>query len=313
MPRPAPSIAVADNAALVPSSSPLSRPWYPGQALPPRVRPPRALLEASMAAAARAGVSAPLPAAMGAEGDDSGEGKETLTHGGEAREGASATLPATEAQATEQQRAPARPQRPPPSSCAPPSPRGGEETEQGPEYPLAPVDDAARSALVDEILKACEPGDPVLAAICRLLKSVLGVPMASVTLISHAQAWFRGGEGGAGGGAGGAGAGGGGGGGGGIGGSCAASAAAAAEAASSSASNSDLKSSSSSAAATSCDPDPMPRGRVLCAYSLIGEPDVRRERGRFLVFFFYVRSLFLCLSLARSLAFAFLLLCRRRR
>jgi hypothetical protein len=87
-----------------------------------------------------------------------------------------------------------------------------------------PPGDAARAATVDAILADCEPGDPVLASVWRLLRSVLRARTASVTLVSAHQAWFRGG--------------------------CDAAPA----------------------------PGPAPRGRVLCAYSLIGEPDVRRGR-----------------------------------
>ena len=133
--------------------------------------------------------------AMGVDGDGGG--------GGGGKPLASATnRPPQVPQPRQQQQGPAC------SSCVLTS-QDDNGAEEG-EYPLTPIDDDARSALVDEILKACEPGDPVLASICRLLKSVLGVPMASVTLISHAQAWFRGGEG-ADAGAGGEGAGGGGG------------------------------------------------------------------------------------------------------
>ena len=281
----------ADNAAGNSSSSPLSsrdRPWYPGQPLPPQVRPSRALLEASRAAAARAGVvsAPPLPAAVGDVVVDDDEDGESLTQ-------KEASAKATTTPTTQPPPAPA----PPPPSCAlpllPPATAAGDEGE----YPLTPVDDEARSALVDEMHKACEPGDPELAAICRLLRSVLGVPMASVTLISHAQAWFRGGESISGSSAGG-------GGGGGNNGSCAAAAAAA---------NSKPSSSSSVAAAgtagtaggtgtekATSDPDPMPRGRVLCAYSLIGEPDVRR-RGEVVksCFSFPLSFLYLSLSFRR--------------
>ena len=232
------------------------RPWYPGQPLPPQERPSRALLEASLAAGARAGVSAPLPAAMTAVAADADDWESPAPH--RAPEAASRHPP------------PRQPASPAPSPCAlQAGARAGAEA--GAEYPLTPAGDAARSALVDEILRACEPGDPVLAAVCRLLRSVLGVPMASVTLISHAQAWFRGGEGGSpGGGASGGGASGGGGGGGG-GGSCSAAAAAAAAAAE----GGSPGPRPGPAAAGGGDPGPMPRGRVLCAYSLIGEPDVR--------------------------------------
>lgn len=243
------------------SPSPLSsrdRPWYPGQPLPPQERPSRALLEASLAAAAKAGVSAPLPAGMmGAEEDADGEESETQTRGG----GAATTEAAPRTEAAT----------PAPLSCAGAAAAAAEADDDG-GYPLTPVDDDARSALVDDILRACEPGDPVLASICRLLRSVLGVPMTSVTLISHKQAWFRGGEsaneGASSGGAGG-----------GSGASCSAAAAAAAP---------NSKSNSTS------DPDPMPRGRVLCAYSLIGEPDVSRER----LFFFWGGGFLSSLSLS---------------
>ena len=239
----------------------------PGLPLPPLERPPRALLEASLAAEARAGVSAPMPAAIVNDAD----GCKTRTE--------SATKTATTALVAQQ------PQQPPQPSCsscllaAAPGPGDEQGQEQEGEYPLTPVGDDARSALVDKILKACEPGDPVLASICRLLRSVLGVPMASVTLISHAQAWFKGGESvtseGAGGGGGGSGG-------------CS-PAASGAEGEKNEAADKSSPASTSAATATTNELGPMPRGRVLCAYSLIGEPDVRELflLSGWCVFFFF--------------------------
>ena len=47
-------------------------------------------------------------------------------------------------------------------------------------FPLPrPPNDAARTAAVEALLAATDPGDPVLSALCRLLRSVLDVPFAS--------------------------------------------------------------------------------------------------------------------------------------
>ena len=44
-----------------------------------------------------------------------------------------------------------------------------------------PPNDAARAATVEELVAATRPGDPVLDALCRLLKNILGVPFASAS------------------------------------------------------------------------------------------------------------------------------------